>query len=129
MGDEPLENTGVGDEPLENTGVTDTVETLEDDAVAAAMDKKYGPRTGRYELRTRKPQDYSHRYPDLEHTALTQYNVKKGLQIFGEAGAEAVVKEMKQLHDRKVIIPKSANMLTREEKRQSLQYLMFLKQK
>ena len=60
---------------------------------------------------------------------LTQYNVKKGLKIFGEAGAEAVVMEMKQLHDRGVIQPKLANMLTQEEKRRSLQYLMFLKKK
>jgi hypothetical protein len=36
---------------------------------------------------------------------------------------------MKQLHDRGVIQPKLANMLTCEEKRKSLQYLMFLKQR
>jgi hypothetical protein len=36
---------------------------------------------------------------------------------------------MKQLHDRGVIQPKLANMLTREEKRDSLWYLMFLKKK
>jgi hypothetical protein len=51
------------------------------------------------------------------------------LKIFGEAVAEAVVKEMKQLHDPAVIQPKLATMLTREEKKQSLQYLMLLKQK
>ena len=36
---------------------------------------------------------------------------------------------MQQLDERKVIEPKSATMLTREEKKNSLQYLMFLKQK
>jgi hypothetical protein len=55
--------------------------------------------------------------------------VRQGLKIFGEAGAQAVVKEMKQLHDRAVIQPKLAMILTREEKKRSLQYLMFLKQK
>ena len=40
-----------------------------------------------------------------------------------------LVKEMKQLHDRGVIQPKLANMLTHEEKRKSLQHLMFLKKK
>jgi len=60
---------------------------------------------------------------------LKQYNINKGLKIFGEAGAKAVVEEMKQLHDRAVIQPRLANMLTREEKQKSLQYLMFLKQK
>jgi hypothetical protein len=55
--------------------------------------------------------------------------MKKGLKIFGEAGAQTVVKEMKQLHDQTVIQPRLANMLTREEKKRPLQYLMFLKQK
>ena len=66
---------------------------------------------------------------DLEHVALTQYSVKKGLKVFGEAGAEAVVKEMKQLDQLNVIEPKAASMLTRAEKKASLEYLMFLKQK
>jgi hypothetical protein len=51
------------------------------------------------------------------------------LKIFGEAGAQAVAKEMKQLHDQAAIQPKLATMLTQEEKKCSLQYLMFLKQK
>jgi hypothetical protein len=53
---------------------------------------------------------------------------KRGLKIFGEARAEAVMEEMKQLHgDRGMIQPKLANMLTHKEKCKSLQYLMFLK--
>jgi hypothetical protein len=55
--------------------------------------------------------------------------VNKGLKVFGEAGANAVVKELKQLHDRGVITPKAAGELSREERRNALQYLMFLKQK
>jgi hypothetical protein len=66
---------------------------------------------------------------DLEHVALTQYSVKKGLKIFGEAGADAVIKEMKQLDQLNVIEPKDASMLTRAEKKASLEYLMFLKRK
>jgi hypothetical protein len=58
-----------------------------------------------------------------------RYNVKKGLRVFGEAGAQAVVEEMQQLHNGAVIQPKLATMLTKDEKRRSLQYLMFLKQK
>ena len=73
--------------------------------------------------------DYSHLHGDLEHTMLTQYNVKKGLKLSREAGANAVVTEIEQLHDYwAVIMPKHANMLTWEEKQWSLQYLMFLKQ-
>jgi len=66
---------------------------------------------------------------ELEHTALTQYSVKKGLEVFGRDGAEAVLSEMRQLHDRHVIVPKKATMLTRDEKKSALEYLMFLKRK
>ena len=37
--------------------------------------------------------------------------------------------EARQLHDRKVGTPVKAQMLTREEKKAALEYLMFLKQK
>ena len=60
---------------------------------------------------------------------LTQYSIKKGLELFGEAGAEAVIKELQQLHDRGVMVPKESSSLSSDEKRNALQYLMFLKQK
>jgi hypothetical protein len=66
---------------------------------------------------------------DLEHTVLTQYSAKKGLKVFGEAGADAIISEMKQLDTMDVIEPKAASMLTRAEKKAALEYLMFLKQK
>jgi len=36
---------------------------------------------------------------ELDHATLTQCSVKKGLQVFGREGAEAVLSEMRQLHD------------------------------
>jgi hypothetical protein len=60
---------------------------------------------------------------------MTQYSVKKGLQVYGDAGKLAVSSEMQQLHDMDVVEPKKANMLTREERSKALNYLMFLKQK
>jgi hypothetical protein len=121
-----LKNTGVGtnENPPENPGVGE-----EQGIDTVIFDEGYDSRNGKYDLRARKPREYSHLHPDLENTAFTQYNVWQGLKIFGEAGAQAVVKEMKQLHYRAVIQPKLAAMLTREEKKCSLQYLMFLKQK
>ena len=113
------ETTGVAGEMAETTGVgtaygavadagadassmnTDDDNSGEDATLEEQMDEQYGPRGERYDLRPRKPRDYSHLHGDLEHTALTQYNVKKGLKIFGEAGADAVVKEMQQLHDKR----------------------------
>ena len=37
---------------------------------------------------------------------LTQHHVSKGLKIFGDKGTEAVLVELKQLHDRMVIEPR-----------------------
>ena len=55
--------------------------------------------------------------------------MKKGLEIFGEAGVEAILTKMKQLHDCNVMEPKFANKLSHEERCAALQYLMFLKKK
>jgi hypothetical protein len=65
----------------------------------------------------------------LEHTDMTQYTINKGLKVFGEAGTEAVLSELKQLHDRKAVKPKSGNQITCKERCDSLRYLMFLKEK
>ena len=51
---------------------------------------------------------------------MTQHTMKKGLELFGEAGVEAVLMEMKQLHDRNVMEPKFVNQLSREECRAAL---------
>jgi hypothetical protein len=119
----------------------------------AQMDESYGPRK-RDGMRARKParsgakikepQTAAHHalmsmmghelegmcgFSDLEHVALTQYNVKRGLEKFGQAASDAVLKEMKQLHDRKTIRPRFSSDLTLQEKRNALAYLMFIKEK
>jgi hypothetical protein len=93
------------------------------------MDQRYGERLAPYNLRARKPRDYGHIHATLEHTVMTQHSMKRGIKEFGEAGVNAVLKELQQLHDRKVLEPVSSDNITREEKRASLQYLMFLKKK
>ena len=94
------------------------------------MDAKYGTRSSGYELRPRRPWDYSHMHTTLENTVMTQqHNMKKGIKLFGDAGIDAVLKELQQLHDRKVLEPVNAKEMTNEEKQGALQYLMFLKQK
>ena len=65
----------------------------------------------------------------LWHTVLTQYTLKKGLQVFGPPGVEAVYKELQQLHERKVGEPRDATMLSPMQKKNALGYLMFLTQK
>jgi hypothetical protein len=101
----------------------------DDEAINQEMDDKYGTRTDAYDLRPRKPRDYSHLHTTLEHTVMTQYSVKKGLKVFGEAGVEAVLGELQQLHGRKVIEPVAPDSLSLQEKKAALPYLMFLKEK
>jgi hypothetical protein len=55
--------------------------------------------------------------------------MKKGIKLFGDAGVDAVLKELQQLHDRNVLEPISSKDLSPAEKKAALQYLMFLKQK
>jgi hypothetical protein len=139
---QPAVPTGVDDA---NPGVADAqpaVPTGVDGANPGVADGSEPPK--RHGLRPKKAPNYDKHLglnkpvdhglmhanlKDLEHIALTQYSVKKGLQVFGEAGAEAVVKEMKQLDQLNVIEPRAASMLTRAEKKAALEYLMFLKQK
>jgi hypothetical protein len=84
----------------------------------------------------REPEDYSrYRNPSsnlhasFESTLMTQHSMKKGIKVFGQAGIDAVLSELKQLHDRKVLEPKNDKEMTDEDRKRSLQYLMFLKKK
>ena len=49
---------------------------------------------------------------EMEETVLTQYGIKRGLKYFGDNGAAAVFKEIKQIDDMDCIEP--APNLTRE---------------
>jgi hypothetical protein len=86
-------------------------ESKEDEPVDinARMDATYGPRTSKYDLRARKPRDYGHIHTTLESTIFTQHSVRKGLKMFGDAGVDAVKKELTQLHERGVLAPKELN--------------------
>jgi len=61
---------------------------------------------------TKPPCDYSHVHITLEDAVMTQYSMKKGIQELGEAGVEAVLKELQQLHDRKVLEPRKPETVT-----------------
>ena len=65
----------------------------------------------------------------VKHIALTQYGMKKGLQLFGERGVKAIKAEMQQFHDRGVVSPIDPKTMTKEDKNKALNYLMFLKEK
>jgi hypothetical protein len=108
----------VGDE----VGEIQQPNNLEDE-----MDERYGERSGRYDLRPRKARNYDHLHSQIADT--TQYGLRTGLKMFGEAGSEAVLSELKQLHDRGVMEPRKGKELSFRERKNALKYLMFLKQK
>jgi hypothetical protein len=130
--------TGVG------VGVTDT---NVDQALGTTgvdsddmMDAKYGPRNHDINLRPRKPRNYDHRYDFQQHLLdkeepfgvlfmTEQMSLRRGLQHFGQKGAEAVVSELRQVHYRQVIQPRYREQLSPSQRRQALRYLMYLKQK
>ena len=125
------DNNAIADEQAPNDDeVTEQVDAAEKEPdTAATMDQRYGQRTSSHNLRARKPRDYGHMHTTLEHTVMTQFSMKQGIKEFGDAGVDAVLEELQQLHDRKVLEPRRATELTREEKRAALHYLMFLKKK
>ena len=59
-----------------------------------------------YNLQT--PDKHNFMTSDVVTTVLTQYHVSKGIKVFGQEGIDAVLKELKQLHDRMVLEPKRA---------------------
>jgi len=60
---------------------------------------------------------------------MAQMSAKKGLKMFGEPGAAAILSELQQMHDYNVVEPVLAHELTREEKIRALHYRMYLCQK
>ena len=59
-----------------------------------------------------------------------QMSAKKGLNVFGQQGADAQMKELRQLVSMKVMMSGvESHKLTKEQKHKSLKYLMFLKEK
>jgi hypothetical protein len=60
---------------------------------------------------------------------MTQYNLKPGLQKFGQKGADEAVKELMQLHLMDAWTAMDPMKLTREKRMQALSSLLFLKEK
>jgi hypothetical protein len=123
--EENEENEGVNNEVDDTNDANHAnetlVETVENDEtlaeeITARMNAKYGERNGTHNLRARRPRDYSHLHATVESTVMTQHFMKQGIKLFGDAGIEAVLKELKQLHDRKVLEPADAKKLSKDKK-------------
>jgi len=60
------------------------------------------------------------------HVMLMQMNAKQGLMKYG---SQAILKELRQLHNTGAILPVRKDDMSYEERRKALKYLMFLKEK
>jgi hypothetical protein len=58
-----------------------------------------------------------------------QYNINKGIRLFGDRAKESISKELRQLHDYIMYVPIHAHKLTPEQKKQALASLIFLMEK
>ena len=75
------------------------------------------------------PDNENYMTSDLITTMLTQHHMSKGLKIYGKNGENAVLQELKQLHNQMVIEPLVTEKLNKDNKQNALQSFMFLKQK
>ena len=55
-----------------------------------------------------------------EHLVLTQLGMKAGIKLWGQPSVEAIIKEMKQFNDRKVVRPLIPSEITTQVKAKSL---------
>jgi hypothetical protein len=70
-----------------------------------------------------------HAHVILQSIVMTQYNLKQGIKNFGDKGKEAVFAKLQQVYDQVVMEPVQKYDLTPEERKGTLRYLMFLKEK
>ena len=142
--DNPSGIPGVDDETVgpETPGVGESGAEVEEGELTSQPPEGRGG--GGYNLRHTRGRDYGHRYVGdsfiIDEVAMTTHGASKvletpqmllkaGLRTFGNDGVKAIEKEMRQLHDRGIMIPVQKESLTFEQRKEALAYLMFLKQK
>jgi len=63
------------------------------------------------------------------HIMLNQVGIKEGIRRFGGKGNNALLKELNQLNQQNVLLPKRKEHMTHDERKKTLRYLVFLKEK
>ena len=142
----PGVGTGEEDEASENGSDPPTLDEVTDQQ-PPALPREHNDTGTRYNLCSGRSRSYDHRYAGRDYIVedengvvmttegtsefleTPQMSLKAGLHTFGTDGMKAVEKEMKQLHDRDVMIPVHKKSLTPEQCREALAYLMFFKRK
>ena len=138
--DEIQNNNTNNDSDSDNDSSTDSGEPI-DRTTAEVEEFNMIPDTGvnsRYNLRKREhiahlnvraPSDYTNRYGYAAHVLMVQVSAKKGLKMFGERAALAIITEFKQLHDKAVFRPIHANKIPYEERRKALRAITLVQEK
>ena len=73
--------------------------------------------------------DYSLTEHLLGGILVQQYNLKKGMELFGDRAEAATTKELQSIHDFGTYEPQDAKLLSREERLKALSALMFIVEK
>lgn len=60
---------------------------------------------------------------------MTQHSLKRGIKEIGNTGVEAVLKELQQLHDGKVLHPKDSNDISMDEQKEESPSIFDVSQK
>jgi hypothetical protein len=142
------DNRDDDDDDIGTAGVTDTTETEDEAPTPEDTNKEEAAQettaNERYNLRPDcRQRNYSHMYnfnnsedilaafeePMGELFMTEQMSLKRGLKEFGKDGANAVISKLKQLDYLDAIKPVHSKKVTGEQKKASLPYLMYLKQK
>ena len=55
-----------------------------------------------------------------------QYNMKKGLELFGDRGEKEVTKELQKIHDMNTYKPMDASMLSYQDRKDALDSVLFI---
>ena len=139
-----VENPGVGDDDFDDNVNEDEEEDDFDDNVNEDKDKDADAngnpteselfRLAEDQGRAQAMQPHPMRprrsnYDNHSSYVTAQMSAKKGLQVFGNDGASALMKELHQIVTMKVMSGCNAHELSKEQKQRALQYLMFLKEK
>ena len=82
-----------------------------------------------YEFQARTQDEVDNNTEILRVIMVHQYNLKKGLELFGDKDETATVKELAQIHEMGTFEPLDAGELTPEQKAKALSSLMLIVEK
>jgi hypothetical protein len=100
---------------IPNTGVNDTYNLRSREHIA--------------HLNVHAPFEYTNRYGYAAHVLMAQVSAKKGLKLFGERAAMAIITEFKQLHDKAVFEPVSINSVSAHDRKKALRAITLVQEK